>query len=238
MVDPTKLVVAHWDGSRWEDYGNGRTTGTAAAGTVTTGGEASSFSPFAVGSSTSINPLPVEFISFKAVVQQGQVHLNWSTATELNNKGFWVERSGDGVTFKQLAFVEGGKTSHSMQRYTHVDFSPLPNTAYYCLKQVDFDGSEAYSKIVAVQLQEATAFVAVPNPVSDRVTLSWSYKGMAPCEVTVSDARGRILYKKLVNQEEGRSSLVIDMSRYANGFYIATVKGTDGTLYRQKLIKE
>jgi len=90
------LRVAHWDGSQWEDMGNSTTTGDSTSGSVTSTTYVTTFSPFSLGSSTSNNPLPIELITFNVKQVGNHVELNWTTATEINNDFFNIERSLDG----------------------------------------------------------------------------------------------------------------------------------------------
>ena len=53
------LKVAHWNGTQWDDHGNGGTTGTAASGTVVNSVPITSFSPFAIA-----GVIPTYFFSF------------------------------------------------------------------------------------------------------------------------------------------------------------------------------
>ncbi|MGB5895556.1 MAG: hypothetical protein WBG58_15370, partial [Ignavibacteriaceae bacterium] len=67
------------------------------------------------------SPLPVELASFSAILKDKEVLLNWSTATEVNNYGFDVERMRDGEDWKALGFVEVNVNSNSPKEYSFVD---------------------------------------------------------------------------------------------------------------------
>ncbi len=95
--------------------------------------------------------IPVELTSFAANVNENNVTLNWTTATELNNQGFDVERnSGNG--FEKIGFVAGFGTSSEIHTYSYVDGSLQEGTYTYRLKQVDFDGTFEYSDVVEVDV--------------------------------------------------------------------------------------
>ncbi|MFB9862247.1 hypothetical protein [Rufibacter immobilis] len=125
-------------------------------------------------------PLPVTLINFTATAQNaGKVQLNWATASEINNKEFVVEQSTDGLTFTSAKTVAGGGNSNVQLNYTATVGAPATGVVYYRLKQVDFDGSSEYSKIVSVQVKGAAAQPAAlklgsayPNPFQDKVTLN------------------------------------------------------------------
>ncbi|MEM6298583.1 MAG: hypothetical protein AAF740_07845, partial [Bacteroidota bacterium] len=92
-------------------------------------------------------PLPVELLFFTAEAQQETTLLEWATTNETNNAYFGVERSTDGKYFKEVGYVEGHGTSRETQTYCWEDTQPVHGDAYYRLRQVDFDGTENFSKV-------------------------------------------------------------------------------------------
>lgn len=95
----------------------------------------------------SLNPLPVELIEFTAETKDDHVEIRWTTASELNNAEFIVERSADAVTFETLISVPGAGNSNVTRQYVQLDKLPLPGVSYYRLKQIDFNGEFEYSEI-------------------------------------------------------------------------------------------
>jgi hypothetical protein len=97
-------------------------------------------------------PLPVVWLSFTGNrMPNGTVQLNWSTASELSNSHFEVEKTTDGKTFTKLDEVKGNGTTTKISKYTYTDKQPGAATVYYRLKQVDFNSKFEYSKLVAVK---------------------------------------------------------------------------------------
>lgn len=103
-----------------------------------------------------IIPLPVELHSFKGIATQSGVQLNWETASELDNAFFEVQRGQTATEFDAIARVEGAGTTSLPQRYTYQDKKADNGVNYYRLRQVDFDGTESYSAVLAVSLAQAT----------------------------------------------------------------------------------
>lgn len=133
--------------------------------------------------------LPVELLYFTAMPEGDGVVLNWATATELNNAGFQVERSGDGERFETIIRMPGMGTTQQVTEYKELDRDPLPGLSYYRLRQTDIDGTETWSNTVAVQWEQDVP-VAYPNPVHDVVTIA----GIGPdAVVEVLDPIGRLL---------------------------------------------
>ncbi len=95
-------------------------------------------------------PTPVELVSFTAVKKESDIELNWSTATETNNKGFEVQRQSGGLErtgWERIGFVEGNGTTSQVHSYSYRDENVQPGKYQYRLKQIDFDGSTEYSNI-------------------------------------------------------------------------------------------
>jgi hypothetical protein len=109
--------------------------------------------------------VPVELTSFTAVHNNNQIILNWSTATEINNHGFEVERkTGDGI-YLRIGFVTGHATTTEIQNYSFVDSKIASGIYTYRLKQIDFDGSFKYSSEVDLTITTEFALEQnYPNP--------------------------------------------------------------------------
>ncbi len=111
-------------------------------------------------------PLPIELLSFDAKLNSGQVDLTWVTSTEINNDYFIIERAGGDLRWKELLSVPGAGNSNTQLSYADVDRAPLSGISYYRLKQMDFDGSYAYSDVVSVSntLVKNDGILLYPNP--------------------------------------------------------------------------
>ncbi|MEZ4757418.1 MAG: Ig domain-containing protein [Flavobacteriales bacterium] len=92
--------------------------------------------------------LPVTLIDLQAHRGPDHVMLLWTTASEMDNREFVVERSSDGTTYDEIGRVEGAGTSYSPRDYGFKDDTPLPSIAYYRLRQIDHDGSWTWSDVV------------------------------------------------------------------------------------------
>jgi hypothetical protein len=142
--------------------------------------------------------LPVSWLLFDAMLQKGDVSLTWSTASELNNKGFYVERSS-GESWEQIGFVKGGGTVNRISQYQYTDRKPVFAThqLYYRLRQVDFDGIEKFSPIVNVtQRVVADNLKIYPNPTSAEVVVELPAKVSATLSIAIYDMAGRIIMER------------------------------------------
>ena len=119
--------------------------------------------------------LPVQLSYFRAYLNKNDVFLNWSTALEINNKGFFIERSADGIRIEPIGFVSGYGNSNRVQRYAFTDENPFgsANVLYYRLKQIDFDAVLSYSPVVLVQQDNnlLSNAVVTPNPFTSEINI-------------------------------------------------------------------
>ena len=145
--------------------------------------------------------VPVELIVFNAQVQNEKVILNWTTASEINNYGFEVQRSVDGNNFSTIAFVQGNGTSTVINAYSYVD-RDVSGRLYYRLKQLDYNGQFAYSKIVTVDAIVLNNFVLeqnYPNPFNPVTQIIFKLPMESFVTLKVFDLRAREI-KSLVSE--------------------------------------
>lgn len=167
--------------------------------------------------------IPVELTSFTAVYNNGQVILNWSTATETNNQGFEVQRkTGEGV-YENIGFVSGYGTTTKIQNYSYID-SEIPRDNYaYRLKQIDFDGSFEYSSEVVVDLTIPLEFALAqnyPNPFNPTTQIKYSSPEESFVQLRVYDILGNVV-ASLVNErvKAGEHEVSFNASKLSSGIY-------------------
>jgi hypothetical protein len=110
---------------------------------------------------------PVELISLKGESSPEGNKLTWQTSSETNNRGFAVERSFNAFSFEEIGFVAGADDSNVSREYAFTD-RLINRSAYYRLKQLDWDGTSTYSKIVVVKLGPGMTKV-YPNPARGQI---------------------------------------------------------------------
>ena len=103
------------------------------------------------------SPLPVGLAAFAARATRGSVAVTWTTASEIDNAGFAVERSRDGANWDELAWVAGFGESRQTLTYAYTDTQPLAGIAYYRLRQLDYDGQQTFSNVITVASAGVTA---------------------------------------------------------------------------------
>ncbi|RMG62394.1 MAG: T9SS C-terminal target domain-containing protein [Bacteroidetes bacterium] len=187
--------------------------------------------------STSGN-FPVEFVSFAATPEAGQVLLQWATASELNNDYFEVERSVDGATFDPLQRIEGAGNAQVVTTYETRDSAPSAGRSYYRLRQVDFSGSFSYSPIAEVYLSESEARVLTvfPNPVAAGSPFSIRYSGHSRARLQVLDGAGRSVLQESLPAVSHEQEITIDSGNWTRGLYFVQLQPEGGEVQSQQLI--
>ncbi len=163
--------------------------------------------------------LPVELISFNAGCDGATAQLNWVTATEISNDYFTIERSTDAVNFEEVATVNGHGNTSIMINYNWTDDNPLDGTAYYRLKQTDFNGAFEYHGIRTVSCKQDGNISVYPNPFENSFTVQLSDNTTYPITVEVMDYLGRKVYAKQVET----SITKIDLNDLPSSTYFVKV---------------
>lgn len=222
VTDPNELLVVRWDGSMWENNGNGGTTGNASAGTINTAAPVTNFSPFTLASTLiTINPLPVELVHWDAFYVDSEVVLEWTTETEINNDYFVIERSTNGLDWEFLKEVDGAGNSNILIDYSEKDANPELGINYYRLKQIDFDGEEEIFDIKAVDIQTADEFEMYPNPTSGFVKITGVSFQLE--DIKVYNSVGQKLMPEIWNTNGG---IELDLSEFQDGTYYVHFNGS------------
>ena len=177
--------------------------------------------------------LPVELTSFAAVTDNRNVTLNWSTATELNNSGFQIERSS-GSEFQSVGFIAGHGTTTEVQNYSFVDQNVVAGNYSYRLKQIDFNGNFEYSDVVEVEVlgvKEFTLGQNYPNPFNPSTSINFSLAVDSKVSLRIFDVLGQEV-ATLVNGQlaAGSQRVSFDASSLNSGvyFYRIDADGIDG----------
>ncbi|MCZ7609084.1 MAG: T9SS type A sorting domain-containing protein [Ignavibacterium sp.] len=175
------------------------------------------------GSDEASLPIPVELTAFSAVCDNGAVILQWTTATETNNKGFEIQRKVNDE-FEVLSFVDGIGTTTSSQSYSYTDRSVSSGLYSYRLKQVDYNGSFTYSNIIEVNVTTPSQFELsqnYPNPFNPTTKINYTIPFDSKVTISVYSVTGELI-AELVNDfvTAGAYSVDFDGRNLASGIYI------------------
>jgi photosystem II stability/assembly factor-like uncharacterized protein len=178
--------------------------------------------------------VPVELTSFSASVVNDEIILNWTTATELNNSGFDIERSYDNNQFDKIGFVPGFGTTTETKSYSFTIEKPVAGIQYYRLRQVDFDGTYEYSNSIEVEGPVPANFVLNqnhPNPFNPSTAITFSLPVESNVKIRLYNMLGEEV-AEIVNQNFQAGSHKADF--IANGLssgayiYMIDAVGVDG----------
>jgi hypothetical protein len=150
-------------------------------------------------------PLPVELVSFTSEVIDNNITLNWTTATETNNQGFEILRlTQNDNDWQIISFITGHGTTTEPQFYSFTDEALQPGNYQYKLKQIDYDGSFEYSKIVEVTIEAPTKFSLsqnYPNPFNPSTNIEFRIADFGFVSLKVYDVLGNEV-ATLVDEEK------------------------------------
>lgn len=182
--------------------------------------------------------VPVELTSFTGAYVGNNVELKWSTATELNNRGFEIQRSANGSQFATVAFVEGYGTTTETKNYSYTDKNIEARVNYaYRLKQIDFDGTSDFSSVVNVGFTLPMDFVLeqnYPNPFNPSTVIAYSVPVKSDVTLEVYNLIGQKIMTLVQGQvEAGKHSSQLNASSMSSGMYFfkLTAVGENGTQF-------
>ncbi|MBA4250931.1 MAG: hypothetical protein C0425_08180 [Chlorobiaceae bacterium] len=183
--------------------------------------------------------IPVELSSFNAIHNQNNVVLTWETKTEKNNQGFEVQRKYLDGEFATIGYVTGRGTTTLAQQYSFVDRNVLSGQYQYRLRQIDFDGSSNYSKVVNLDIVKPATFSLeqnYPNPFNPVTGINYSIPKDGIVTLKVYNVIGQAvatLYSGF--QKEGSYSINFDASELTSGIYFYTLNA-EGFTSTKKMI--
>jgi hypothetical protein len=187
-----------------------------------------------------LSVLPVELTSFTGNVSNGNVILNWSTATEINNQGFEVERKIADGQFLTIGHVQGNGTTTERKDYSFTDANAQIGNYTYRLKQVDFNGTFEYSNEIFVDVTAPLEFALdqnYPNPFNPTTTINFSLAEPSFVKLAVYNLLGEEV-KVLVNENRaaGSFNVTLDASSLPSGMYLYKIETAKYSSVRKMML--
>lgn len=180
--------------------------------------------------------LPIELLKFEATAHENQVDLNWTTASEINNDYFTVERSKDAINFEACGTVDGAGTSLVQLNYKLTDVSPYHDISYYRLKQTDFDGTYKYSNTIAINIKNVEILNFFPNPTTSQSNVVIVSPSAINIEFFIYSSDGKIVNKRSETLQQGVNIVNLDVTNYSEGSYIFSVVEKDKILSKKQFL--
>jgi len=188
--------------------------------------------------STSWNSIvPVELTSFSSSVNGKNVNLNWTTATEVNNSGFEVERKLASSNWQKIGFVNGNGTTTEKQSYSYTDRNLTEGNYAYRLKQVDYNGTFEYSNVIEVLVVTPNKFELsqnYPNPFNPTTSITFSLPQAGNVKLAVYNLLGQEV-QILVNgfKEAGVHTVNFEAANLNSGIYLYKIETNGLTSVRK-----
>lgn len=183
--------------------------------------------------------LPVNISAFDGELKNNAAKLTWHTDNEINNNGFYIEKSLDGTNFSAINFV-ASKANNNTNTFTYVyiDEKVKPGKNYYRLKQVDKDGKFVYSKIVAVTNEVRTKDFSVrvlSNPVKESIQLNITSVATKQVQILITDVAGKTWLTQQQPISIGENNIAINISALPKGLLLVTVGTAEETTSKKTI---
>lgn len=163
--------------------------------------------------------LPVSLVSFTGQSIGKENLLHWVTASETNNSHFELEKSYNGLFFDKFGTITGAGNSTEELQYVFKDKSPYPEVTYYRLKQYDYDGHFAYSKVIAVTNSFQNTFKVFPNPTANgNITITYSGYDADVLNLAIFNTTGQQIFSETVLHPEDYNQMQYQLP--AKGIYV------------------
>lgn len=183
---------------------------------------------FSIVRITADDPIPVELTSFTASVYGNNVILQWTTATELNNSGFEVERRTKDTNYETLGFVAGSGTTTEQRSYIFNDVKVPDGKYIYRLKQIDFSGQFNFSYEIEVEVITPAVYALeqnYPNPFNPSTTINYSIAEASVVKIAIYNLLGQEVALPVNEfQEAGAHSITFNASDLTSGAYFYTIE--------------
>ena len=195
--------------------------------------------------------LPIQLSLFTSKILEGKnVRLDWTTVSEVNNYGFYVQRSQDTLNSFQVlqnSFVRGHGTTLQTQQYSYTDVTPGEGRWWYRLQQIDLDGTVHYTDAVGVEVAKGANDGALPtvfslaqnypNPFNPSTTITVALPRDVKVSLEVYTTLGQKV-TQLVDEvmTAGYHTVVFDASRLASGLYLYRMKAADYVATKKMLV--
>ncbi len=172
---------------------------------------------------SSAAPLPIELTSFTATCQDGGKLIKWTTASEINNDYFTIEKSTNGIDFYTFITLAGVGNSNVVNSYDYFDAEESNATVYYRLSQTDYDGNEQTFNPVSVNCSSGSStddnFFIINNPAQEYVKLRLTGTQGNQYVLSFIDHLGQQLTSKKVILRNTNQIMIINTARLSEGIY-------------------
>jgi hypothetical protein len=216
----SNIYCGKWNGSAWSLLNQANVDSNYISGTVT------SFSEFTGGE---INVMPVKLESFTAMCNKEKVNLFWKTSSEINNKGFEIQRqySQNGTDYSdwiKAGYIAGKMNTQGISEYNFEDKCNNTGKYKYRLKQMDNNGNFEYYNLADIidvlAPKEFSISKNYPNPFNPSTKFDINVAEECNLKLLVYDITGRLV-KSLANEKKssGYYTYTFNAGNLSSGIY-------------------
>jgi hypothetical protein len=214
--------------------------GLSADNTGGTGGDAWNNAANFTVSVTAVTP--VELSSFTASIIGSDVRLNWSTATEINNSGYKIDRMNVNSTdWETIASIKGNGNSTMMHDYIYTDKNLNAGRYSYRLVQMDFNGTTTIHKLQGEVIISAPANFGLsqnyPNPFNPSTLIKYQVPENSNVNIKIYTTDGKEV-AQLVNGEvpAGTHEVLFNAAHLSSGVYYYAIRAGNKFIQTKKMM--
>ncbi|OFY26644.1 MAG: hypothetical protein A2275_02990 [Bacteroidetes bacterium RIFOXYA12_FULL_35_11] len=218
--------------------GQGYSKSEYGTNTFSKGGSGGGSSCNCEGMQLKISALPIHLFYFDAFCDGENIKLVWTTASEINNDYFTIEKSYDAITFEALNHISGAGNSNSFISYEYNDSEVNEDVCYYRLKQTDYDGKYSYSQVISLSCEKTNAldFILYPNPSNGEIFLRLTGSPEQEIIIIIADLHGKKYCQQTLPFISG--DIKIEEARnFPKGMYIVNVIINKEAKYKKMIIE-
>jgi PA14 domain len=188
--------------------------------------------------------LPIRLLSFSGEPENERAFLHWAISADSDPDHFELERSSDGISFSQIASIAGtsGTNSGTELGFTYRDGSAPAGKSFYRLKMIDMTGTNSYSPIVSLNLENVSATRVRVYPTLTHTGLVYlkASRTLDNTVILVTDLSGRILARKNAGSIPEQQQLPLDnlLSALQPGLYLLKITSNQQAVATEKIIKQ
>jgi len=175
--------------------------------------------------------LQTSFINFNVKKQGTDALLSWQTSSEINNAGFNVQHSIDGINWQTLTFINSAGNPNSTKAYSYVHLNPSPGIHFYRLQQVEDNGQYTYTAIQKLIIDSREDILVYPNPVKENIYIQFDKHQYN--ELEIFNTSGQLVLK----QKNIISRVPINVTGFKNGLYMIRISFKDELPFYSKFVK-
>ncbi|HXB10440.1 MAG TPA: T9SS type A sorting domain-containing protein [Bacteroidia bacterium] len=181
------------------------------------------------------DPLPIQLSAFNIDCNNGVAIISWTSATEINNAYYTIEKTADGNTYETVATVKGAGNSSMPLNYSVTDYDPLPGTSYYRLSQTDLDGKTTHFAPITFQGCKVNGTTINAFNSNGTITVRISSEFADGYTITLVNTLGQVILNEEKSLPAGYNEFILNPGMLSKGIYLINIR-SERANYNRKLV--